>query len=111
MGFDVSPFLAFGGALAAAIVACFGTVKVASSRVKVDLSAQVAAGVESLLKTLQEERSQLSEIIKRQREELAASDRLAVEIELIVRRQRRRIALLEDKLDAAQIPIPTEQGG
>jgi hypothetical protein len=95
----LAPLLTFGGAVVTAIITVFGTVYVARSRTRTDLGASITTGFRELTDQLQEERSQLSDIIHRQRDELAAAERLAMRQENTIRHLRRRIALLEGRRD------------
>ncbi|TAZ20790.1 hypothetical protein ELH77_19500 [Rhizobium ruizarguesonis] len=103
---DLAPFLTFGGAILTAAITVIGTIYVARSRTKTDLGASITSGFRELTDQLQEERSQLSEIIRRQREELADVEKITDRQEHTIRRMRRRIGLLESKLAKAGLDIP-----
>ena len=100
------PLLAFAGAVITAIITVVGTVWVAKSRTKFDLGVSITAGFRELTDQLQEERTQLSETISRQRGELDAAEKENERLDGEMRRLRRRIALLEESLDSAGIKVP-----
>lgn len=106
---DLAPLLTFGGAVLTAIITVIGTIYVARSRTRLDIGASITTGFRELTDQLQEERNDLSEIIKRQRDEIVAAEKLNDRHEHALRRLRRRVAILENKLYRAGItPPPTD---
>lgn len=103
---DIAPLLTFGGAVVTAIITVVGTIYVARSRTRADIGASITTGFRELTDQLQEERNQLSEIIKRQRDELNEAEKNGHKQEALIRRMRRQISLLEEKLARAGIDIP-----
>jgi len=103
---DIAPWLTFVGAITTAIFTVIGTIYVARSRTRVDVGASITTGFRELTDQLQEERNQLSEIIRRQREDLSESEKLNESQAASLRRLRRHVALLEDKLSNAGISFP-----
>lgn len=103
---DLAPWLTFVGATATAIITVIGTIYVARSRTRVDVGSSITTGFRELTDQLQEERNQLSEIIRRQREELGESERSNARQAAALRKLRRHCAMLEDKLARAGIAIP-----
>lgn len=103
---DLAPLLTFGGVVLTAIITVIGTIYVARSRTRADIGASVTTGFRELTDQLQEERNQLSEIIKRQRDELKGVEKEKQKQEALIRRMRRQISLLEEKLSKAGIHIP-----
>jgi hypothetical protein len=103
---DIAPWLTFVGAITTAILTVIGTIYVARSRTRVDVGASITTGFRELTDQLQEERNQLSDIIRRQREDLAEAEKLAERQAATLRRFRRHIMLLEDKLSKAGLPVP-----
>lgn len=103
---DIAPLLTFGGAVVTAIITVVGTIYVARSRTRADIGASITTGFRELTDQLQEERNQLSEIIKRQRDELNEAEKTSHKQEAMIRRMRRQISLLEEKLARAGIDIP-----
>ena len=103
---DLAPLLTFGGAVLTAIITVIGTIYVARSRTRADIGASITTGFRELTDQLQEERNQLSEIIKRQRDEINESERASHKQEALIRRMRRQISLLEERLAKAGIDIP-----
>ncbi|MDX0230227.1 hypothetical protein GOC14_06655 [Sinorhizobium meliloti] len=99
MGFDLAPVLTFGGAVLTAIITVLGTIYVARSRTRVDLGSSITTGFRELTDQLQEERAELLAIIERQREALATAEKLAMRQENTIRHLRRKIALLEGRLN------------
>lgn len=103
---DIAPLLTFGGAVVTAIITVVGTIYVARSRTRADIGASITTGFRELTDQLQEERNQLSEIIKRQRDELNEAEKNGHKQEALIRRMRRQISLLEEKLARAGLDIP-----
>lgn len=103
---DIAPWLTFVGAITTAIFTVIGTIYVARSRTRVDVGTSITTGFRELTDQLQEERNQLSEIIRRQREDLAEAESRTDKQEQTIRRMRRRMALLESKLTKAGLTIP-----
>ncbi|MEA3520633.1 hypothetical protein [Rhizobium mulingense] len=103
---DLAPWLTFVGALTTAIITVIGTIYVARTRTRVDVGASITTGFRELTDQLQEERNQLSEIIRRQREDLAEAERAGARQAAALRKLRRHCALLEDRLAKAGIAIP-----
>lgn len=103
---DLAPLLTFGGAVLTAIFTVIGTIYVARSKTRADIGASITTGFRELTDQLQEERNQLSEIIKRQRDELKEAEKDKMKQEALIRRMRRQISLLEEKLAKAGIHIP-----
>ena len=88
---DIAPWLTFVGAITTAILTVIGTIYVARSRTRVDVGASITTGFRELTDQLQEERNQLSDIIRRQREDLAEAEKLAERQATTLRRLRRHI--------------------
>lgn len=103
---DFAPWLTFVGALTTAIITVIGTIYVARSRTRVDVGSSITTGFRELTDQLQEERNQLSEIIRRQREDLVEAERANGRQAAALRKARRHISMLEDKLSKAGIDVP-----
>lgn len=103
---DLAPLLTFGGAVLTAIITVIGTIYVARSRTRADIGASITTGFRELTDQLQEERNQLSDIIKRQRGDLNDAEKLSHKQEALIRRMRRQISILEERLARAGITIP-----
>jgi hypothetical protein len=103
---DLAPWLTFVGALTTAIITVIGTIYVARTRTRVDVGSSITTGFRELTDQLQEERNQLSEIIRRQREDLVEAERMNGRQAAALRKIRRHVALLEDKLSKAGLDVP-----
>jgi predicted nucleic acid-binding Zn-ribbon protein len=103
---DLAPFLTFSGAVLTAIVTVLGTVYVARSRTKSDLGSSITTGFRELTDQLQEERNQLSEIIKRQRQEMVDAGTRIEQLERNARLLRKHLIQLERTLDEAGLDVP-----
>jgi chromosome segregation ATPase len=103
---DLAPLLTFGGAVLTAIITVLGTVYAARSKTKSDLGASITTGFRELTDQLQEERNQLSDIIKRQRTELDEAEKEFAALEVTMRKLRRHLILLERQLEKAGQDVP-----
>lgn len=109
-----SPLVTAASAILVAAITALGTIYVARSRTKTDISTSIASGFQELTNQLQEERKDLSEIIERQREVI---DKHRVTIEALYnegqelredgRRLRRRIDQLEEAMLKAGVALPS----
>lgn len=100
------PIVTASGALLAAALAAIGTIYVARSKTKTDISASITVGFEALTNQLQEERKDLNEIIERQRETIdkhrATIEQLFNE-STIIRSENRRLHTRVEQLEEAFI--------
>ena len=103
---DLAPLLTFSGAVLTAIVTVLGTVYVARSKTKSDLGISITTGFRELTDQLQEERNQLSEIIKRQRQEMVDAEARIEQLERNARLLRKHLIQLERTLDKAGLDVP-----
>ena len=74
-----------------AVITVFGTIWVARARTKVDIGTTITSGFRELTDQLQEERNHLSDLIRRQRDELAAVEKVIGDHERTMRRMRRHV--------------------
>lgn len=103
---DTSTLLTVGGAVATTVLTVVGTIWVARARAKIDVGQAITLGFEALTNQLQEERTQLMEIVRAQRLELTACEKAAATMETLDRRMRRHVATVEQLLEKANIPVP-----
>jgi hypothetical protein len=103
---DLAPFLTFGGAVLTAIITVIGTIYVARSRTKFELGASITTGFKELTDQLQEERDLLSEIISKQRIELAELEKTLHAMEKSSRLLKRHCVLLEGLLEKHGVAAP-----
>lgn len=97
---DLAPFLTFAAAVLTALITVIGTIYVARSRTRIDISASITSGFKELTDQLQEERSQLSDIIKRQRDDLVLAERHNHRQEVALRQLRQQLATLKEQLES-----------
>lgn len=110
---DIGPIVTTVGAIFGAVAAAFGTVYVARSKAKTDISTSITAGFEALTNQLQEERAglqllvdKLSDTIEKYR---ARIDELFTENETIKierRELRSRLFKLEAIIKQAGLELP-----
>ncbi len=101
---DAGQFLQIAVPIIVAIVTAVGTVLIARMKTRQDVGVAITSGFEALTNQLQEERTQLLEMIQLLRLERAESDQK-------LKYLRRRVARLEDILEKAGIPIPPDDVG
>lgn len=89
-----------------AIITVIGTIWVARSRTKVDIGTSITTGFRELTDQLQEERGHLAELIRKQREELTAAETVIGDQERSMRRMRRHLAMLEERMEKAGLTVP-----
>lgn len=110
MVIDFAPLLAFASAVLTAIITVFGTIWVAKARTKIDIGTTITSGFRELTDQLQEERIQLSDLIREHREDLAASEKVVDDQERAIRRLRRHLVVLEDRMEKAGLDVPPKVG-
>jgi chromosome segregation ATPase len=110
VGLDLPPLIYAIATIATAIVTAIGTIWVAKSKARVDIGTTITAGFRELTDQLQEERGHLADLIRRQRDELAAAEKSIGELERTLRRARRHVAGLEDRMERAGLEVPAKEG-
>ena len=70
----------------------------------------ITTGFRELTDQLQEERNHLSDLIRKQRDELTAAEKLIDDQERTMRRMRRHAAALEELMERAGLVVPPKGG-